>query len=373
MKDRFRLVPYGKRDGTYFLHDNTTGKRKSLHTKDKKRANELLVASNEAAREPAFNLQKARIYLSAADPEIGKRTWTDALYGWIGSKAEGSETRKRIETFAKDEALELILDKPLLETKAEDLLMVLANGTVSTNSFLRKLHNHCIGMNWLPWPILAKKLWPKIKHKKKRAITAAEHQKIVGAEKNPERKNLYELCWHLGGSQSDIAKLNAEDIDWNDWTVCYDRQKLASADRDNIKPPIIKFGKTCAEILRSLPGQGPLFPYLRDVRACDRATEFKQRCRGLGIKGVTLHCYRYAWAQRARKAGYPRRYAEEALGHNCKAVHDAYADGGEVTVPSLEDYEELKSKGLVQVEFKQQGSMIHAVSLPIRDRNAAPG
>jgi hypothetical protein len=30
------------------------------------------------------------------------------------------------------------------------------------------------------------------------------------------------------------------------------------------------------------------------VGAGDRATEFKQRCRQLGIKGVTLHSYRYA-------------------------------------------------------------------------------
>jgi hypothetical protein len=42
-----------------------------------------------------------------------------------------------------------------------------------------------------------------------------------------------------------------------------------------------------------------LFPYLRTVRAGDRATEFKQRCDGLNIKGVSLHSYRYAWAERA--------------------------------------------------------------------------
>ena len=52
----------------YFLHDNETGQRESLETRSKARANELLVAKNEAAREPAFNLQKARVYLAAADP-----------------------------------------------------------------------------------------------------------------------------------------------------------------------------------------------------------------------------------------------------------------------------------------------------------------
>jgi hypothetical protein len=37
-------------------------------------------------------------------------------------------------------------------------------------------------------------------------------------------------------------------------------------------------------VLRTLPAEGPLFPYLRTVRAGDRATEFKQRCDGLKIK-----------------------------------------------------------------------------------------
>jgi hypothetical protein len=83
----------------------------------------------------------------------------------------------------------------------------------------------------------------------------------------------------------------------------------------------------------------PSVPYLRSVRATDRGTEFKQRCKGLGIKGVTLHSYRYAWAERAKTAGYPERFAQEALGHNSKAVHRAYARKAKVELPSLGDYE----------------------------------
>jgi hypothetical protein len=75
------------------------------------------------------------------------------------------------------------------------------------------------------------------------------------------------------------------------------------------------------------------------VRPSDRATEFKQRCEGLAIAGVTLHSYRYSWAERALQCGYPERFAQQALGHNSKAVHHAYAKRAEVTVPSLEDWE----------------------------------
>src|ERR1035437_5059170 len=69
-------------------------------------------------------------------------------------------------------------------------------------------------------------------------------------------------------------------------------------------------------------------PFLKWVVQCatggnDRATEFKQRCDGLKIKGVSLHSYRYAWAERALKCGFPERFAQQALGHNSKAVHRA--------------------------------------------------
>jgi hypothetical protein len=39
-------------------------------------------------------------------------------------------------------------------------------------------------------------------------------------------------------------------------------------------------------------------------------------------------------------AGYPERFAQEALGHNSKAVHRAYAKRALMKLPSLEDYEQ---------------------------------
>jgi integrase len=93
-----------------------------------------------------------------------------------------------------------------------------------------------------------------------------------------------------------------------------------------------------------LPGSGPLFPYLRSVRSGDRATEFHQRCMGLDIKGVSLHSYRYAWAERAKKAGYPERFAQEALGHNSKAIHRAYARRAQVELPPLSEFERMRNQ-----------------------------
>ena len=103
---------------------------------------------------------------------------------------------------------------------------------------------------------------------------------------------------------------------------------------------MIRFGNEVASILNRRPQSGPLFSYLRTVRPSDRATEFKQRCVGLGIHGISLHSYRYAWAERAKTAGYPERFAQLALGHNSKAVHRAYAKKAQVTLPPLEEYEQ---------------------------------
>jgi len=38
------------------------------------------------------------------------------------------------------------------------------------------------------------------------------------------------------------------------------------------------------------------------------------------------------------KCGFPERFAQQALGHNSRAVHRAYAKHAEVTAPSLADW-----------------------------------
>lgn len=247
--------------------------------------------------------------------------------------------------------MDLIRDRVIIETQAEQLLACLKTGTVSTNVHLRKLHNFCLSMNWLPWPLIPKRLWPEVRFQPKRAITIEEHQLVLEREKNPERRNFYELCWHLGGSQTDIANLKAEDIDWANQTIAYTRQKTGSI-------AMIHFGPDIEAILRRLPAEGPLFPYLQTVRCGDRATEFKQGCEGLGIKGVSLHSYRYAWAERAKQCGYPERFAQEALGHNNKAVHRAYARKAKMRLPSLESYERQATEGRI-IQLPSQASEAH--------------
>lgn len=337
MKQQFVLFRRNKstRGGkaVYYLEDTVTGKKTSLRTIDRKVAERLLHAHREAHQQPIINLAIARAYVAASDPAMLKRTWRNVLEGII--KTKQGDTAHRWTTIAKDKALKLILDKPVIETLADDFLNVMSAGTVSTNVYLRRLHNFALDMNWLLAPVLVKRKWPRPVFKPKRAITVEEHQKIIEREQNPERRAFYELAWHTGASQADLAGLHAEDIDWQKGVITYERMKIAGRAK---VPPQVTIGPELAKVLRSLPSSGYLFPYLRNVRSGDRATEFKQRCDTVGVEGVTLHCYRYSWAERAKKAGYPERWAQVALGHNSKAWARYYSKGAEMVVPSLETW-----------------------------------
>jgi hypothetical protein len=220
MKSRFILF---RRSVTYYCEDTETGNQTILRTKDEAEAQTLLNAKNESLRQPALNLHLAGTYLSAADPMIQKRTWKDALDTLVSMK-KGS-TQERWIRAGRDKALGPLLPRRVFETQAEHLVSVLNAGTVSTNTHLRKLNNFCLAMNFLPWPILPKAQWPGVRYKEKRTVMAEEHRKIIEIEWNAERKAFYELLWHLGGAQSDIACLNAEAVDWEQRTVVYSRHK----------------------------------------------------------------------------------------------------------------------------------------------------
>jgi integrase len=335
MKQAFGLVrrPWG----VFYLKNKITGEQKSLKTSDKFEAQRILQAHNESECQPHFNLSLARVYLNGADPKLATRTWQEVMENIVSKKTD--ETRRRWETAIKDQNFDCIRRLPVAETRPEHFDRALADGKVSTNVYLRRIHNHALGMEWLLKSVIPRLQWPRPVFKAKRAITAEEHAAIVAREQNAERRDFYELLWHTGASQTHAACLLVEDVNWNSRTISYSRAKLKSRGGIGIKPALIRFGAEIEAILKRRPAAGPLFPYLRTVRAGDRATEFRQRCDGLDISGVSLHSYRYAWAERALKCGYPERFAQQALGHNSKAVHYAYSKRAEVTVPSLDDWE----------------------------------
>lgn len=337
MKNRYRIYIRGKHSGSkvWWIEDNETGKRESLRTTDKNQALQILVTRNAPQQRADFHVQMARTHLLMGNPQDATRTWQAVMDSML-CKRNGS-TKTRYERAFDSKPFDHIRNLIVADTTSDHLEKVLNAGGVSANVYLRRLHNYALDMGWLLAPKIAKRAWPKVRFGKKRAITLDEHQRIVEREKNPERKAFYEICWHLGGGQTDMANLTAEDIDWQKRTISYSRKKTGQLST-------VCFGEALETALRSLPVTGKLFPNLARVREVDRATEFRQRCKGLNIEGVTLHSYRYAWAERAMAAGYPERYAQKALGHGSKAVARAYARNADVLLPSLESYERKREQ-----------------------------
>jgi hypothetical protein len=87
---------------------------------------------------------------------------------------------------------------------------------------------------------------------------------------------------------------------------------------------------------------------------------------------VTLHSYRYAWAERAKQAGYPERFAQIALGHNSKAVHRAYARHAQVTIPSLDAYEHAGTSSKIVPMPAAQSATAELKSEPLEIADVIP-
>ena len=341
MKQQFKL--YQRSNGNFYAEDSTTGKQSSLRTRDKVEASRLLHAKNEAAYQPAFNKQMAKTYFAAGDPRANTRTWQDVMNYLLQSKEGRSQkTRERYESAIKESGFDSIRNLPLIHTTAETLYKVLKDsGKPCTNMFLHRFHSFALKLGWLAWPIIGYNQWPKLRFKERRGVTWEEHQLLLNAEKTVERHAFLELLWHVGAAQFDLVNLNAEDVDWQARTITYNRQKTG-------RLCTLRFGDEVAEILRRLPASGKLFPKHSMLSSADRATRFAERVERLGIKArseaagipsISLHSYRYSWAERARAAGYPERYAQETLGHQSSTFARFYSKRASVELPPLEQYE----------------------------------
>ena len=67
MKTRFRLIRRGIRGGLFYCVDTHTRKRVSLRTQDEDSAKQIVLAKNQAERQPVLNLQIAKAYIAGTD------------------------------------------------------------------------------------------------------------------------------------------------------------------------------------------------------------------------------------------------------------------------------------------------------------------
>jgi hypothetical protein len=121
------------------------------------------------------------------------------------------------------------------ETRPEQFDRALADGKVSTNVYLRRIHNHALGMEWLLKSVIPRLRWPRPVFKQKRAITSAEHAARVKA-----------AC---------VAE------DGNDWRneallpLDFDGQRLRKV-LDELKTKLRQTGPDAAALIPLLPEKG---------------------------------------------------------------------------------------------------------------------
>ena len=140
MKKRYRLIRRGERGSKFYCVDTLTGKRASLATNNEDEASQIVLAKNQALRQPTLNLQIAKAYLAGSDSGVATRIWQQAMEALVTTKR--GENQIRWKTAIKDKAFDTIRDRIIVETSAERLLAVVEAGTVSTNVYLRRLHNN---------------------------------------------------------------------------------------------------------------------------------------------------------------------------------------------------------------------------------------
>ena len=150
MSQRYRK--FKRTWGTYYAYDNVTGNSVSLKTRVKAEADQKVNAMNETERQPGISLGLARVYLNATDPKLATRTWQEVMEHIVEKKTD--ETRRRWDVAIKDKNFDCIRNLKVAETRPEHFDRALADGKVSTNVYLRRIHNHALGMDWLLKPVI---------------------------------------------------------------------------------------------------------------------------------------------------------------------------------------------------------------------------
>jgi integrase len=341
---------FQRANGVYYAVDLDTKRQTSLQTRSEAEATRLIAAKNQSAEVPQLNRAMAKVYASAASPELMERKWQEVMDAYVLKSVP--TTRPRVARAFRSDPFQVLARIKVNETDAAAFWAVLNHKKAgnSTNHYLRRLQNFAFAMRWLFELVIPNLEWPNIKKKQTVAISADEHARIIASEQNLEHRLYYEMLWETGGSQSDIANLTWERINRREKSISFYRDKLNEREEggETCGLSVLAIGPRLEAILNQCPPAGYLFPILSQWTAGHRTTEFARRCRIAGLKNRQMKSYRYGWAERARAAGMPEREAMNHLGHKSKAIHRAYASQAKVVTLPLEHYEKMQANKIIE-------------------------
>jgi integrase len=256
-----------------------------------------------------------------------QKTWGDlvALYASLGATPTVERKLKEFRQLRWKELKALTFN----QTQPLHFLELLKSGGTYTQECLKAIQNYALDNHDIPRPILATKWWPKRLKRTPRAITLEEHTVLVSNIVAKHWRYYLELLWETGASQSDAASFRLEFI--RKGVLEYQRKKTGTRAAFQLSE------KASMIVVAATRGRdkGFILPQIERLSSNNRAHIFRTQCMRLDVRGVTLHSYRYAWAQRAFEQGVPERLAKIGLGHNSSAIHHYYAKGASVVAPAL--------------------------------------
>ena len=262
-----------------------------------------------------------------------KMKW-DALINLFASVG-GESTKLRKHNEFKMPRWDRIKQLPICDTSGTDFLDLLNKGGRMTIVYLGSIQKLAIEMGVITHPILPRKLWPKRDKAVKRGLTLKEHRLLLSNIRSWRWRIFLQILWETGAAQTDAAHFRIEKMQGN--VIEYRRLKTGQRSAQQISPALR------ALIDKASMGRkkGFILPHLQRMSSKDRSSVFRKVCRRLGLVDVTMHSYRYAWAERAFEAGIPERLAMVALGHSSSAIHRAYSKNATVVAPSIEEYQAI--------------------------------
>lgn len=328
MKNTYKLFQRKKKWYLETIGTKKRKKRKSLGTESKEEAEKILNHLNFAKNESTLSLVIVKELLRTADSDLSLRTWQNVFEKLSNQGSDSTQERKK-RAFRRGGRFESIREKLLIETSSEDFDGIIKFGEISTTNYLKQAQTYAVNRRWLLEPVLNPEEIHTPKRKREpRGVTWEEHQRIISHEENVERANYNRVLFLTGAAQTDAANFRREDFNSKTGILRYNRKKTG-------RPCSLSIGEELRDLLEWLPNEGFLFPSIQSVGHRQRAQEFRRRTGILGIVGITLHSYRYAFAERAAEAGIPERLVSGALGHSV-AVHRAYARNSEPVCPVIE-------------------------------------
>jgi integrase len=207
-----------------------------------------------------------------------------------------------------------------------------------------------------------------VQFSRKQPTHGEDYYRLIRRDKETIQEYHYflQLLWELGASNVDVRELTTDNIDWDSVDedgevighVIFKRKKWKGFGKGNSRTRMaIYFPMTQAlrDLLRPLyakakklpEGKQYLLPKLAGKQSSNitrifhsylkaAGVKLEKKCRDGRVRKLVIHSYRYRMAERLYEMGYTEREACMLMGHNDKAVHQAYSKNNAMKVKSMD-------------------------------------